>query len=87
VIDVRDPASSEGGSIRANGIKFHEHSAAALGKAIRKALALFAEPEVFAHFRQNAMAADFSWEHTAAQYVEVYERALAIGRAGPSPTG
>jgi len=87
VIDVRDPASSEGGSIRANGIKFHEHSAAALGKAIRKALALFAEPEVFAHFRQNAMAADFSWEHTAAQYVEVYERALAIGRARPSPTG
>jgi len=31
----------------ANGIKFHEYSPTALAKAIRKALALYAEPELF----------------------------------------
>src|ERR1017187_8960990 len=63
VIDAReDPA-------RADGIKFNEYSAQALAKAIRKALVLFHEPEALAHFRANAMKADFSWTRTAGQYV------------------
>lgn len=70
VIDPReDPA-------RANGIKFSEYSAQALAKAIRKALALFHEPEALAHFRANAMKADFSWARTAGQYVAAYKRAI-----------
>jgi starch synthase len=69
VIDVReDPA-------KANGIKFTEYSAPALAKGIRKALALFEEPEALKHFRQNAMAADFSWDRTVAQYLQAYQRA------------
>jgi starch synthase len=70
VIDPReDPA-------RANGIKFSEYSAQALAKAIRKALALFHEPAALAHFRANAMKADFSWARTADQYVAAYKRAV-----------
>jgi starch synthase len=69
VIDVReDPAT-------ANGIKFIEYSAPALAKGIRKALALFETPELLKHFRLNAMAADFSWDRTVAQYLQVYQRA------------
>ncbi len=61
---------------KANGIKFGEYSSAALAKAIRKALVLYQEAELFARYRQNAMAADFSWERTAAKYLEAYQRAV-----------
>ena len=69
VIDVREDAA------KANGIKFHDYSTQALVKAVRKALALYAEPDVVHQFRTNAMSADFSWERTAAEYVKVYQRA------------
>ena len=72
VTDVRENAE------KANGIKFHECTTNALAKAIRKALALYGEPELFRRFRLNAMAADFSWDRTVAQYVEAYERAVGV---------
>jgi starch synthase len=70
VIDIKE----DGG--HANGIKFVEYSAAAVTKGIRKALALYAEPELLAHYRRNAMAADFSWERTAAEYDRVYQQVI-----------
>ncbi len=57
---------------QANGIKFGEYSVRALAKAIRKALVLYRETDLFTHYRQNAMKADFSWERTAAEYVRAY---------------
>ena len=69
VIDVREDAA------KANGIKFIEYSATALAKGIRKALALFEQPEALNHFRLNAMAADFSWDRTVTQYLQAYQRA------------
>ena len=42
---------------------------------MRKALALYGEPELLQRFRQNGMAMDFSWDKTAKEYVRVYERA------------
>jgi starch synthase len=62
---------------RANGIKFHEYSGRAFAKGIRKALALYETPELLHQFRLNAMVADFSWNRTAAQFIELYEKALA----------
>jgi starch synthase len=61
---------------RADGIKFGEYSARALAKAIRKALVLYDNKELFAQYQQNAMRADFSWERTAGEYVRVFEQAL-----------
>jgi starch synthase len=66
VVDIAEDAA------RANGIKFTEYSAAALAKAIRKALALYGEPELLAHYRRNAMTADFSWDRTAAAYTALF---------------
>jgi starch synthase len=60
----------------ANGIKFTEYSSSALAKGIRKALALYAEPELLTHYRINGMTVDFSWEKTARKYSEVYEKLL-----------
>jgi starch synthase len=70
VVDVRENVE------RATGIKFHEPTAAALAQAIRKAFALYREPDLLAHFRHNGMTADFSWEKQAREYVELYEQAL-----------
>jgi starch synthase len=70
VIDVRENA------VNANGIKFAEYSARALAKGVRKALTLYEEPALLHHFRVNGMTADFSWERTAAQYIEVYRKAM-----------
>jgi len=61
---------------RADGIKFGEYSSAALAKGIRKALALYAEPELLHHFRVNGMTVDFSWEKTSKAYEKVYQRVL-----------
>ena len=58
---------------RANGIKFSEYSARALARAIRKALALYEQPELLRQCRKNGMKADFSWERTVGEYVRVYE--------------
>jgi starch synthase len=66
VIDAREDAD------RANGIKFLEYSPQALGKSIRKALALYEQPELLKRFRLNAMAADFSWDRTVGHYTRIY---------------
>jgi starch synthase len=70
---VTDPTDN---AERADGIKFTEYSARALAKAMRKALVLYENKELFAHFQRNAMCADFSWEKTAAEYVRLYEQAV-----------
>jgi starch synthase len=57
----------------ANGIKFREYSARALAKAIRKALAIYGQPELLRRYRRNAMKADFSWERTVGEYLKVYQ--------------
>ena len=66
---------------RADGIKFNEYSSQALAKGIRKAVALFQTPELLHRFRQNAVAADFSWQRTAAQFLQVYQTALDLDRS------
>lgn len=58
---------------RANGIKFHEYSSRALAKAIRKALAIYRQPDLLRRYRRNGMRADFSWEQTVEEYVKIYE--------------
>jgi starch synthase len=71
---------------RANGIKFHEYSARALAKAIRKALALYQEPGLLRRYRQNAMKRDFSWKKTVGEYLKVYEAAKSFSSGQNMPT-
>jgi len=69
----------------ANGIKFQEYSARALAKAMRKALAIYGQPELLRRYRRNAMKVDFSWEQTVGKYLKVYEAAknFSAGQAEP----
>ena len=74
VIDATESPKS------ANGIKFMEYSSRSLAKSIRKALALYAEPELLRHYQLNGMAADFSWDRTALDYTSLYQRTLKKSR-------
>lgn len=71
VLDLKENAE------RADGIKFREYSMRALVKAVQKAVALYQTPDLFAHFRRNAMAADFSWGRTAGEFLQVYQKSLS----------
>ena len=66
-----DPASGQG-----TGFVFQEPRADALIEAVRAALQVFADREAWRQLMQNAMAQDFSWERSAARYLELYRRAL-----------
>ncbi len=70
VIDVREDPEL------ANGIKFIEYSTSALAKGINKALWLYQQTGLLAHFRRNAMAANFSWDRTIAEYLAAYRRTV-----------
>jgi len=70
VIDPREDAAV------ANGIKFDGCSAGPLVKAIRKALVLYGEKDLFKTMRTNAMTADFSWRKTAVKYEKIYQTLL-----------
>ncbi|HEV2455831.1 MAG TPA: glycogen synthase GlgA [Verrucomicrobiae bacterium] len=65
---------------QANGIKFSEYSPRALCRAVRKALALYDQPELLTRYRKNGMKCDFSWERTVGRYLEVYETAKVAAR-------
>jgi starch synthase len=58
----------------ATGIKFSDYSSRSLAKAIRKALVLFNQPKLLQVCRRNAMTADFSWERTVHEYLDIYKK-------------
>jgi starch synthase len=56
------------------GVKFYEYSARALAKAIRKALAIYADAALLRKCQQNGMKADFSWRNTVKKYLKIYAK-------------
>lgn len=57
----------------ASGIAFNDASAAALIEAIKRSLVLFHNPKIWRQIQRNAMAKDFSWKNSAAQYMALYD--------------
>ena len=77
VVDAT-PEAIEAGT--ATGISYTGTNAVALGIAVRRALELYGQPQVWRRIQRTGMARDFSWERSAARYAEVYEAALADRR-------
>jgi len=67
-----NPASGQG-----TGFVFQAPTAEALVEAVRTAQQVFADRQAWQRLMQNAMAQDFSWQHSAARYVDLYRRAMA----------
>ncbi|MBI3247509.1 MAG: glycogen synthase GlgA [Deltaproteobacteria bacterium] len=64
------------------GFVFHEASGDALVSAVTEALRTFADRSAWRQLTRNAMARDFSWDRSAAHYVQLYTQTIAAKRAG-----
>ena len=69
-VEQVDPKSGEG-----TGFKFTEYRASALMAALRRALAAYHKPEAWKKIMLCGMKKDFSWDHAAEAYEQIY-RAL-----------
>jgi starch synthase len=69
VVDV-DPETCSG-----TGFRFVEYTPHALLDALRRALAAFGNRPLWRRIQKAGMRQDFSWDASARQYVDVYERA------------
>ncbi len=71
------------------GFKFYKYEPEAFLEAIKSALELFRDSRKWIEIQKRAMAQDFSWDRSARQYIEVYEKTLMAKRSelgtGPSP--
>ncbi len=65
---------------RGTGFLFNEYSAPALLKCIRRALNVFSNKAKWHRLMQAGMHEDFSWEHSAKEYVKLYQKTLKIDR-------
>jgi len=59
------------------GFRFEEYTGEALIDAVDRALAVYADRKAWKALTERAMVADFSWEHSASQYEELYRATIA----------
>ena len=71
VIDANDAAVKAG---VATGVQFADISAEGLLDAVRKAVQLFRQPEVWRQIQRAGMRADVGWSASAAEYAALYRR-------------
>jgi starch synthase len=60
------------------GFVFYEPSTHALLEVIQEALAVYRDQNAWKRLMQNAMARDFSWQHSARHYLDLYHRVIAL---------
>jgi len=58
------------------GFKFYGYNPQDFLAAIDRALALYADPAAWQQLMRNGMVEDYAWQHSAKEYVEVYEEVL-----------
>jgi starch synthase len=63
----------------ATGFVFKDYTGRALMAALGRALALYRDPERWRAVQRVAMRQDNSWDHSAREYVTIYERAIEAG--------
>jgi len=68
----------------ATGFSFREDKAAALSETLRRACDAYRRPEVWEQLVAAGMRLDFSWDHSAREYVTLYEQTLARTRRSGS---
>jgi len=59
------------------GFKFDRFHKDDLIAAVRRAIEAFRNRKIWQAMMRKAMAQDFSWEHSAKEYIDVFERAIA----------
>ena len=64
------------------GFAFTDYTGQALLEALRRALALYRAPGRWRAVQRAAMGEDNSWDHSAREYVTIYEKAIEAGVGG-----
>jgi len=64
----------------ATGFKFTRFHKDDMIASVRKAIKTFKKPKLWQSMMLNAMSQNFSWEHSAEEYMKVFDRALASKR-------
>ncbi len=60
-----------------NGFSFRDFTPHALFTSVQRALSLFQQKTIWREIVRRGMLEDFSWQHSAQKYLEVYRRAAA----------
>jgi starch synthase len=63
------------------GFKFDRFHKDELIAAVQRAIEAFKKRKIWQSMMHEAMAQDFSWEHSAKEYISVFERAIAARRS------
>ncbi|MCE5268926.1 MAG: glycosyltransferase, partial [Planctomycetaceae bacterium] len=63
----------------ANGFAFQEYSSLALSETLRQACDAYRRPELWKQLVATGMAQDWSWAHSAREYVELYRKMIEHG--------
>ncbi len=71
-----DTVEDYAGNGKGTGFKFEKYDSKELLKAIHRALKVFQQPEEWKKVMRNGMVKDFSWEHSAKLYVNLYRELL-----------
>jgi len=72
---------SDVGEGRANGFVFHEEDPAHLLAAVARALRVYSNPSAWAALVRTGMGQDWSWNRSAGEYMELYERTVRESRS------
>lgn len=73
IIDANDAAISAGA---ATGFQFHPVDASGLREGLHRAYDAWSKPTLWSRLQEQAMRADFSWQRSAGQYVDLYSELL-----------
>jgi starch synthase len=66
-------------TLRGTGFKFMQYDPARLLSKIQEALTVYNDPEQWRALMLNGMRADFSWDASARNYVELYQKLVGVG--------
>jgi starch synthase len=75
-IEPWDPKTGKG-----TGFKFSEYSGDAMIGALHNATVAFKDQENWKRLMRNGMSRDYSWKHSAREYVKVYDKAFQTKNA------
>jgi len=80
-VEEFDPLQGAG-----TGFRFEDYDPAELVAALRRAISIYKQPELWQRLQKNGMVKDFSWGRSAERYHELYEKALSRVAGGTVPT-
>lgn len=62
---------------KGNGFSFEDYQADALEKTIYRALRIYEDKDIWKAIMERGMSEDFSWEHSAKEYLNLYEKLVS----------